>query len=149
MQWIPGATFRMGSEDFYPEERPVHRVTVDGFWIDEHPVTNAEFGRFVAETRYLTLAERPLDVEAFPDADPSLLHPGSLVFHAPSHRVPLDDYRKWWSYVPGASWKAPEGPSSDLTGRDAHPVVQRREVCLVGSGVRAFAGEQVGDQRAP
>ncbi len=80
MRWIPGGTFRMGSEDFYPEERPVHQVSVDGFWMDEHPVTAAEFRRFVRETKYVTVAERPLDPEQYPDAIPELLVPGSLVF---------------------------------------------------------------------
>ena len=80
MRWIPGGTFRMGSEDFYPEERPVHQVSVDGLWMDEHPVTAAEFRRFVRETGYVTVAERPLDPEQYPDADPDLLVPGSLVF---------------------------------------------------------------------
>ena len=86
MRWIPGGTFAMGSEDFYPEERPVHRVTVDGFWMDEQPVTAAEFRRFVRETKYVTVAERPLDPSDYPDADPDLLVPGSLVF--PARRGP-------------------------------------------------------------
>src|SRR5688572_27330160 len=81
MQWIPGGAFLMGSDDFYPEERPAHRVTVDGFWIDDHPVTVAEFRRFVKATGYVTLAERPLDPRDYPDADPDLLVPGALVFH--------------------------------------------------------------------
>ena len=81
----------MGSEDFYPEERPVRRVDVDGFWIDEHPVTAAEFRRFVRETGYVTVAERPLDPDDYPDADPDLLVPGSLVFRKTAGPVPLDD----------------------------------------------------------
>ena len=81
MAWIPGGTFRMGSADFYPEERPVHAVSVDGFWMDEHPVTVAEFRRFVKATGHVTLAERPPDPANYPDADPALLVPGSLVFH--------------------------------------------------------------------
>ena len=75
MRWIEGGTFQMGSEDFYPEERPVHRVSVDGFWIDEHPVTVAEFRAFVRETGYVTVAERPLDPAQFPDADPGSARP--------------------------------------------------------------------------
>ena len=75
MRWIPGGTFAMGSEDFYPEERPVHHVSVDGFWMDETPVTAAQFRRFVRETKYVTLAERPLDAALYPDADPELLVP--------------------------------------------------------------------------
>jgi len=91
MRWIPGGTFAMGSEDFYPEEGPVHPVSVDGFWIDRHPVTAAEFRRFVRETKYVTFAERPLDPTDFPDADPDLLVPGSLVFRKTAGPVDLDD----------------------------------------------------------
>ena len=124
MSWIPPAAFLMGSEDFYPEERPVRRVEVDGFWIDEHPVTAGEFRRFVRETGYVTVAERPLDPDDYPDADPDLLVPGSLVFRKASGPVPLDDVRNWWEYVPGASWKKPGGPGTTINGRDRHPVVQ-------------------------
>ncbi len=124
MRWIEGGTFLMGSEDFYPEERPVRRVTVDGFWMDEHPVTAAEFRRFVRETKYVTVAERPLDPADYPDADPDLLVPGSLVFRPTAGPVPLDDVRSWWEYVPGASWRRPGGPGTTINGRDRHPVVQ-------------------------
>ena len=124
MSWIPPATFAMGSEDFYPEERPVRGVEVDGFWIDEHPVTAAEFRRFVRATGYVTVAERPLDPDDYPDADPDLLVPGSLVFRKAPGPVPLDDVRNWWEYVPGASWKKPGGPGTTINGRDRHPVVQ-------------------------
>jgi formylglycine-generating enzyme required for sulfatase activity len=113
----------MGSDDFYPEERPVHRVAVDGFWMDEHPVTNAEFRRFVKASGYVTVAERLPDPSDYPDANPALLVPGSLVFRRPQHRVDLRDYRAWWVYVPGACWNHPEGPSSMLGGRERHPVV--------------------------
>jgi formylglycine-generating enzyme required for sulfatase activity len=112
----------MGSEDFYPEERPVQRVAVDGFWMDEHPVTVAEFRRFVRATGYVTWAERPPDPADYPDADPRLLVPGSLVFHMTAGPVDLADYRNWWSWVPGAQWRHPEGPGSTLDGRDRHPV---------------------------
>lgn len=122
MARIPGGTFRMGSGDFYPEERPVHPVTVDGFWIDTHPVTVAAFRRFVKATGHVTLAERPLDPAQYPDADPRLLHPGSLVFRQTAGPVPLDDYRRWWEYLPGANWRRPEGPGSTLDGRERHPV---------------------------
>jgi formylglycine-generating enzyme required for sulfatase activity len=124
MTWIPGGAFEMGSNDFYPEEQPVHRVSVDGFWMDEHPVTNAEFRRFIKATGYLTVAERKPNPVDYPDADPALLVPGSLVFRRPPRRVRLDDPRGWWAYVPGACWKHPEGPGSSLNGRDRHPVVQ-------------------------
>ena len=121
---IPAGEFLMGSNDFYPEERPVHRVSVDAFWIDEHPVTVAEFRRFVRATGYVTVAERPLDPDAYPGADPNLLVPGSLVFHMTSGPIDLDDYTNWWSYVPAASWRHPEGPDSTFNGRDRHPVTQ-------------------------
>ena len=123
MVWIEGGSFLMGSDASYPEERPVHRVTVDGFWMDEHQVTVAEFRRFVKATGYVTVAERPLDPADYPDAVPELLMPGSLVFRKTRGPVNLDDYRNWWEYVPGANWRHPEGPGSDLAGRDRHPVV--------------------------
>jgi formylglycine-generating enzyme len=124
MAWVPGGTFLMGSEDFYPEERPVRSVAVDGLWIDTKPVTAAQFRRFVRETGYVTVAERPLGPQDYPDADPELLVPGSLVFRKTAGPVPLDDVRKWWGYAPGASWKRPGGPGTTINGRDHHPVVQ-------------------------
>jgi formylglycine-generating enzyme required for sulfatase activity len=124
MVWVPEGSFLMGSEDFYPEERPVHRVTVDGFWMDSHPVTNAEFRRFVKATGHLTLAERPPEAADYPDADPELLVPGALVFQPSSGPVDLRDWRAWWAWIPGADWRHPEGPGSTLHGRDRHPVVQ-------------------------
>jgi len=124
MVWVEGGEFLMGSEAFYPEEGPVRRVGVGGFWIDEHPVTALEFRRFVRETGYVTLAERPLDPADYPDADPDLLVPGSLVFRKTTGPVPLDDVRSWWEYVPGAFWKKPGGPGTTINGRDRHPVVQ-------------------------
>jgi formylglycine-generating enzyme len=122
MVWVPGGTFLMGSERFYPEERPVRQVAVDGFWMDDHPVTVAEFRRFVTATGRVTVAERPLDPDEYPDADPSLLHPGSLVFHQPAGPVDLRDPSQWWRYTPGASWRHPRGPGSTLDGLDQHPV---------------------------
>jgi sulfatase modifying factor 1 len=123
MVWVPGGTFAMGAEDFYPEEAPVHRVAVDGFWIDEHPVTVGEFRRFVKATGYVTVAERPLDPALYPGADPALLVPGSLVLRPSPGPVDLGDYRNWWTYVPGACWHRPEGPGSDTYTRGRHPVV--------------------------
>src|SRR5437764_1773976 len=120
---VPAGTFQMGSDAFYPEERPVHPVALDGFWIDEHPVTNAEFRRFHKATGYVTLAERPLEPRDYPEADPALLVPGSLVFTKPDGPVSLDDALQWWRYQPGADWRHPEGPGSTLDGRDRHPVV--------------------------
>jgi sulfatase modifying factor 1 len=124
MAWIPGGSFSMGSTQFYPEEAPVQRVTIDGFWMDTSTVTNEQFQRFVEETGYVTVAERPLNPEDFPGADPSLLVPGSLVFQQPSHPVDLRDFRNWWAYVPGANWRHPEGPDSSIEGRERYPVVQ-------------------------
>ena len=113
----------MGDDRFYPEERPVRRVPVEGFWMDEHPVTAADFRRFVRETGYVTVAERPLDADAYPDALPELLVPGSLVFRRTGGPVDLRDFTQWWEYVPGASWRRPQGPGSTINGRDRHPVV--------------------------
>jgi len=124
MAWIPGGTFQMGSNDWYPEERPVHPVTVDGFWMDEHPVTVADFRAFIDATGYVTVAERPLDPQMYQGADPALLVPGALVFYRTDGPVNLNDAANWWSYVPGARWDAPEGPGSDLVGRENHPVTQ-------------------------
>ena len=124
MAWVPGGEFLMGSEDFYPDERPVHRVAVEGFWIDERPVTVGQFRRFVKDTGYVTLAERPLDPELYPDADPELLVPGALVFRPTRGPVDLSDVHNWWSYTPGASWSRPEGPGSDTYTRGRHPVTQ-------------------------
>ena len=123
MRWIPGGWFAMGSESFYPEERPVRRVPVEGFWMDERPVTAAEFARFVKATGYVTLAERPLDPALYPDADPQLLVPGSLVFRPTPGPVDLSDWQQWWEYVPGASWRHPGGPGTSTGGRGNHPVV--------------------------
>jgi len=123
MAWVPGGTFLMGSNDFYPEERPVHTVAVDGFWMDEHPVTAWEFRRFVRATGYVTVAERPLDPVDFPGADPDILVPGSLVFRKTPGPVDTRDARNWWDYVPDASWRRPAGRGSTINGRDRHPVV--------------------------
>jgi formylglycine-generating enzyme required for sulfatase activity len=122
MTWVPGGTFAMGSEDFYPEERPVRRAALAGFWIDRHPVTVTEFRRFVRETGHVTVAERAPDRADYPAADPALLVPGSLVFRRPPGRVTLRDPRAWWEYVPGAQWRRPEGPGSDVYMRARHPV---------------------------
>ncbi len=113
----------MGSNDFYSEERPVHKAAVDGLWIDEHLVTNAQFERFVSETGYITVAERAPNPADYPGVDADLLVPGSLVFRRPPHRVSLKNFLQWWSYEPGASWKNPEGAGSHLAGRETHPVV--------------------------
>jgi formylglycine-generating enzyme len=123
MALVPAGTFLMGSEDFYPEEGPVHRVSVDAFRIDRAPVTVAEFRRFVKATGYVTVAERPPDPADYPDADPDLLVPGSLVFRPTRGPVDLRDVSNWWHYAPGARWDRPEGPGSDTYSRAKHPVV--------------------------
>ena len=112
-----------GGQETMDDARPIHRVYVDGFWLDETEVTNAAFARFVAATGYVTVAERPPRPEDFPGIEPNKLVPGSLVFTPPAEPVPLTDYRAWWRYVPGAGWRRPDGPGSDLRGKDNFPVV--------------------------
>jgi sulfatase modifying factor 1 len=123
MVWVAGGTFRMGSDDHYPEEAPAHQVTVDGFWVDQHTVTNAEFARFVQRTRYVTVAERRPDPADYPGASAELLVPASAVFVMPTHRVGLENPYNWWTYVPGADWRHPQGPGSSIKKRPDHPVV--------------------------
>jgi formylglycine-generating enzyme required for sulfatase activity len=123
MVWVPGGTFRMGSDRHYPEERPVHRVVVDGFWMDRYPVTNERFSRFVEATGYQTIAERPPDPRDYPGASPDALYIGSLVFVQPAGPVDTTDNRHWWKYVRGADWRHPYGPDTSLDGLANHPVV--------------------------
>jgi formylglycine-generating enzyme required for sulfatase activity len=126
MRWIAGGTFRMGSERFYPEERPLRMVAVDGYWIDETPVTNRQFAAFVAATGHRTLAEIPPDPRDYPGMDPALAVPGALVFTPPPAPVPLDQVQRWWRWVPGADWRHPMGPDADVGAQGLwdHPVVQ-------------------------
>jgi len=124
MLWIPGGTFRMGSEEFYAEERPVHEVSVDGFWMDRNIVTNEQFSRFVEAKGYVTLAERPLNPADFPGAPPENLFPGALVFKKTRGPVDLQNYANWWAWVVGTSWRHPFGPDSSVEGIEQHPVVQ-------------------------
>lgn len=123
MVYIAGGNFLMGSDKFYPEEKPVHKVTVDGFWIDRYQVTNEDYKKFVDDTGYVTVAERPLKAEDYPGAQPEMLIPGALVFQKANGRVNLNSYFNWWVWVPGACWKHPKGPGSDLKGLEKHPVV--------------------------
>jgi formylglycine-generating enzyme required for sulfatase activity len=123
MVWIQGGTFLMGSDSHYPEEGPTHVATVKGFWIDKCSVTNERFSRFVDATGYVTVAERPPKAEEYPGAKPELLHPASVVFTKPVHRVDLRNHYNWWTYVPGADWRHPEGPESSIENRGLHPVV--------------------------
>src|SRR4051794_8979964 len=114
----------MGSDHHYAEERPTHRVTVDGFWVETHPVTNAEFASFVKASGHVTIAERPLEPTDFPGAPPENLQPGSMVFTGTTAPVDLRHINLWWSWTPGASWRHPEGPGSSIKRRMDHPVVQ-------------------------
>ena len=139
MVWIPPGKFWMGSEDGQPDEKPVHQVTVHGFWMDKTEVSNEQFEKFVRATHFVTIAERKPDPKDFPDASPDMLVPGSIVFTpptldeinrqraadglAPTTEIPLENHFLWWKYVPGANWRHPEGPQSDLNGREKHPVV--------------------------
>ncbi|HEU5181995.1 MAG TPA: formylglycine-generating enzyme family protein [Candidatus Polarisedimenticolia bacterium] len=133
MVWIPGGEFSMGARDprglehgghdGMEDARPVHRVFVDGFWLDRTEVTNRQFERFVRATGYVTIAEKTPTAEEFPGAPPGNLVAGSVVFTPPDHAVPLDDHYQWWRYVAGASWRHPTGPGSDLKGREDYPVV--------------------------
>jgi formylglycine-generating enzyme len=133
MVWIPGGEFSMGSEDprgsmcggpdSMGDARPIHRVYVDGFWMDATEVTNAQFHKFVKATGYVTIAERKPTQEEFPTAPPENLVAGSTVFTPTPEAVPLNNHFQWWRYQKGANWRHPEGPESDLKGRDKHPVV--------------------------
>ncbi|WP_368861521.1 formylglycine-generating enzyme family protein [Actinospica durhamensis] len=134
MVWIPAGRFLMGSDAFYPEERPEREARVEGFFIDTTPVTVAAFRRFVKATGHTTMAERAPDPAAYPDADPALLVPGSLVFTPTPGPVALDDFRQWWRYQPGANWRHTEGPGSTLHGRERHPVTH-----IAYSDARAYA----------
>src|SRR5271170_4265371 len=135
MVWIPGGEFSMGAQDppdmehdkvgmqATHDSRPIHRVYVDGFWMDKTDVTNDEFARFVAATHYITQAERTPKAEDFPGAPPENLVAGSVVFAPPDHPIPLNDYLQWWTYVKGANWRHPKGPGSDIKGKENYPVV--------------------------
>ncbi|MGD9592393.1 MAG: SUMF1/EgtB/PvdO family nonheme iron enzyme, partial [Candidatus Berkiella sp.] len=133
MKLIPAGVFMMGTNDSKSQanERPAHQVKIQPFWIDEHLVTNAQFKQFVDATGYVTTAERAPDWEELkkqlppntPKPDESLLAPGSLVFTPPSHPVPLNNMQGWWRWTIGANWQHPEGPNSDLKGKENYPVV--------------------------
>jgi formylglycine-generating enzyme required for sulfatase activity len=134
MAWIPGGEFSMGALDppaidevgmhAAADARPIHRVYVDGFWMDKTDVTNEEFARFVKATGYVTVAERTPSAKDFPGAPSENLVAGSVVFSPPDHPVPLNDHFQWWRYVKGADWRHPEGPKSNIKGREKYPVVQ-------------------------
>ena len=146
MAWVPGGTFTMGGPEVdvaareraatrpgepvcsgllagFPDAQPSHRVSVQGFWMDVTEVTNEQFERFIRATGYRTVAERTPTAEQYPGADPSMLVPGSVVFTPPQEPVGLDNALAWWSYRPGACWRHPDGPGSDLRGKERFPVV--------------------------
>ena len=134
MVWVPGGTFAMGSNVHYPEEAPVREVAVGGFWMDEHPVTNLEFTRFVKATGHVTFAELPPDPERYPGVKPENLEAGSIVFKKSTGPVDLRNPYNWWDWKTGAGWRHPEGPGSSLQGRERHPVVH-----VAYSDAEAFA----------
>ena len=141
MCWIPGGTFRMGSDQHYPEEAPAHRVTVDGFWMDGTPVTNGQFREFVEATGHITFCEKAPDPADYPDARPELLIASSAVFVPPAQRVSLRDPFQWWRLEAGADWRHPQGLHSSIEGKDEHPVVH-----VAWSDVQAYAdwaGKQI------
>src|SRR5262252_1108211 len=114
MVWIPGGTFRMGSDHHYPEEAPTHRVSVDGFWIDATPVTNRQFKAFINATGYVTTAQIVPDPRDYPGALPEMIYAGSLVFSPPSRVNDLEDWSQWWDFMTGANWRRPCGPKSNI-----------------------------------
>lgn len=123
MSFVPGGTFLMGSDNHYAEEAPAQCATVGGFWIDRYEVTNEQFAKFVSATGYVTSAERVPRAEDYPGAKPEMLRAASVVFQKPAGPVDLRNHYNWWTYVQGADWRHPEGPSSSIEGRPQHPVV--------------------------
>ncbi|QMU30844.1 formylglycine-generating enzyme family protein [Adhaeribacter radiodurans] len=125
MVWIKGGTFQMGSEEpEFPDAKPVHAVTVNGFWMDEHEVTYGQYAEFVRATNYKTVAERALNPADYPGVPADKLVPGSAVFSAPAQEVILDNPLQWWEYVPGANWFQPQGPEVRVKNLKKSPVVQ-------------------------
>lgn len=140
MVLVAGGTFLMGNDEF-TDARPVHEISVSSFYIDRTEVTNAQFSRFVEATGYKTVAERPLNPADYPGVPADKLVPGSAVFTPPANEVSLDNPLQWWTYVAGASWKQPEGPGSNLDGRENHPVVH---VCYEDADAYArWAGKRL------
>ncbi len=125
MVHIPAGTFQMGTNDpAFPDAHPVHKISLNEFWIDEHEVTNAEFENFVNATHYITVAERKLNPNNFPGVPAENLVPGSGVFSAPNRAVSLNNPLQWWKYIRGANWKSPSGPPGNIVGKENYPVVQ-------------------------
>jgi sulfatase modifying factor 1 len=123
MVWIPSGTFYMGDDNGNPDERPAHLVTLNGFWMDKYEVTNEQFDKFVKATGYVTVAERKPSAEQIPGATKDALVAGSVVFRPPAGEVPLTNHLAWWKYVAGADWRHPDGPDSNIEGKEKYPVV--------------------------
>ena len=134
MIWIPNGEFEMGSREGLANEQPVHSVRMKGFWMDEAEVTNAEFRAFIETTDYVTQGEKSFSAEEYPNAPPEALLAGSLIFQKTDGPVPLTDHMRWWSCVPGADWRHPQGPDSSIDGLDNHPVV-----CISWDDAAAYA----------
>ncbi|MET1755714.1 formylglycine-generating enzyme family protein [Novosphingobium sp. RD2P27] len=141
MHRLDGGTFTMGSDRFYPEEAPPRRIAVAPFWVDETPVTNRQFARFVDETGYRTVAEIPPSPKDYPGMDPAQMHAASLVFHKTRGPVDLDDSSAWWSFQPGASWRHPLGPESTIDDLLDHPVVHVSHIDA--AAYAAWAGKRL------
>lgn len=140
MVLIPAGTFPMGSVD-YDDSKPVHKVTLSSFLMDEHEVTNAQFARFIKATGYITVAERELNPKDFPGVPADKLVPGSAVFVPPVKTAGLDNYMQWWQYLPGANWKHPQGPAGSIEHKATEPVVQ---VCYEDAAAYAkWAGKRL------
>ncbi|MES2149460.1 MAG: formylglycine-generating enzyme family protein [Pseudomonadota bacterium] len=122
MVWVPAGRFEFG-DTVYPEEQPIRSTSVDGFWIDRTEVSNDQFAQFVAATGYVTVAEQPVDTRAHPNLPPAMRQSGAVVFRMPEKIDGRDDLRQWWSYLPGANWRHPGGPDTNIAGHGAYPVV--------------------------
>lgn len=140
MVFVKGGNFLMGSDEF-EDSKPIHTIKVNGFWMDEHEVTNRQFAEFVAATGYVTVAERNLNPDDFPGVPKDKLIPGSAVFSAPKYKVSLEDPMQWWHYVNGANWRHPLGSASSIEHKDDEPVVQ---VCYEDAATFAkWAGKRL------
>jgi formylglycine-generating enzyme required for sulfatase activity len=122
MAWIPGGHFWMGT-DHMEDAQPVHQVEIKGFWMDRTDITNEQFARFAKATGYVTIAERPLNPKEFPNLAADELAAGSVVFTPPAHPISLENPLAWWQFVRGANWRHPDGPNSNLRGKENYPVV--------------------------
>ena len=136
MVYVSGGTFEMG-DTIYPEEEPLHHVSVKGFWIDTHEVTNDQFAAFVAATGYVTVAERSVDPLAHPELPADMRQPGAVVFVMPSNVNGSGSVAQWWRYIPGANWRHPAGLQTSIDGYGSFPVV-----AVAYEGIKAYAGQK-------